>query len=186
MKILPLYFKLGLALLVCCSIQSAKAQSICDSLQEAAIYDTNAKRYHYYEVTTDLIGLDDPIAISKKDIFLRMISQRGFVAPVSKKPELPLIHGEPFDVKIAFLNRNPVIACIDSSRFTVINYALKGHFLYPGYVKRQVIENGGKYAIQTTSEGLGRFPKMDEKKASNIWESQDQKILNALINDKGL
>lgn len=60
---------------------------------------------------------------------------------------------------------NPIRMLVDNDSFSVTNYTLPGHFLYPGKVIRSVVEDCGKIKIITLGVGyswLHDYPYYDE------------------------
>jgi hypothetical protein len=62
----------------------------------------------------------------------------------------------------------------------VYNVTERGHFLYPGYVARMVVDHGPSVSIRNVGEGLGWWQSSDSPIATplnSIWLGQSRKLM---------
>jgi hypothetical protein len=60
----------------------------------------------------------------------------------------------------------------------ITNTTLKGHILFPGFVRRTVKEVGNKLLVNTYGEGTGRFPLLNNWLSDPLWSGVDYQIRN--------
>jgi len=63
----------------------------------------------------------------------------------------------------------PVIHIVSDDGLSVINYTKPAHRLFPGYVKRIVMQKNNSIYIRTIGEGIGEMPGMNENLARPVW-----------------
>ena len=145
----------------------------CPDIQEQ--YSPDEKRYHAYEVIHEL-GIADSAGQNRKAAYQLLLSDVQLLAPCKRKLSGAVSHCDTLHVKIGPTSRNPILVSVDTAHFSVTNYSLPGHFLHPGKVARMIVEENGMLFIITRSEGIGRWPGIDERFAEKVWRKVDDRL----------
>lgn len=69
-----------------------------------------------------------------------------------------------------------VVQQVREGSMTVVNSTMEGHLLYPGFVERSVIVEGGRIYIQTRGMGTGNFSGQNVVNSPALWGAQDLAI----------
>lgn len=131
--------------------------------------DANPKRHEYIVFTPICIAGTFPRDIKTIWHFLK-------VYPAPKYDNFfPIKDGD-----ISSLIVGKVSHKVEDSKFTVINYTLKDHWMHPGAVVRKVIKTEGIIGIATYGEGTGIMRDSNENQAKDLWTAVDKSILIAV------
>ncbi len=144
-------------------------------------FQPDNKRYHNYEVRHLLGDLNTHPQWNARFVFNQLIADKHCAAPADPKMTGPVVPCEPTEVIVAITRHNPVITSVDTAAFRIVNYALPGHFLYPGKVERRIVVEADSVWIVTTSVGYGRLPKIDERKSEKVWGKVDDYLRERLM-----
>ena len=168
--------------LILCGIlfpTSIQAQTICGD-REIKTDLSQLPDYHYYRHATLICVKSFLPGCTKEFVFNTMISNINFVAPIVSDIQLNPTEQSVSDCRLTTLEVGNIITTVDINSLTVVNYTvppvnipmkvlgkdhsvtIPEHALYPGKVRRSIIEAGDGIYVETVGEGAGVFPRMNE------------------------
>ncbi|NCR66244.1 MAG: hypothetical protein GPJ34_06480 [Microcystis aeruginosa LL11-07] len=142
----------------------------CDDESIVTSYDGRNPNYHFY-VVENVICSKTNADCTKDKVFQVMISQEQFIVP-------SLLDDKPVkQCRIKTLTGgNPIRTTIDQNDYSITNYTLPKHMLYPGKITRQINETTESIVVTTTGEGVGSYKSFNEWVAPDIWGSADARL----------
>jgi hypothetical protein len=132
-------------------------------------YDSNNPNYHYYD-HSNIICNNTQGGCNRENVFNTMISQMRFIAPTTSS--VPVRHCRETTLPI----KNPIKTTINDKSYSIINYTLPGHMLYPGKIVRRVEETSNAIVVRTIGTGMGGYKEFNLKAAPQIWGSADRQL----------
>lgn len=132
-------------------------------------FDNNNPNYHYYE-HTNIICNKAQSGCSREAVFNTMTSQMRFIAPT--KSSNAVKHCSEVTLPIG----NPIKTTINHQSYSITNFTLPGHILYPGKITRRVEEASSEITVRTIGVGIGYYKKFNQMVAPQIWGSADQQL----------
>ena len=141
----------------------------CTEPQIITSYDSNNPNYHYYD-HSNIICNNTQGGCNRENVFNTMISQMRFIAPTTSS--VPVRHCRETTLPI----KNPIKTTINDKSYSIINYTLPGHMLYPGKVVRRVEETSNAIVVRTIGTGMGGYKEFNLKAAPQIWGSADRQL----------
>jgi RHS repeat-associated protein len=161
---------------------ATRARQRAQATQEAGIigndasgipqFDKNNPYYHEYTVTSSCSKANKCCTVQNvKDGLLKYPAPGASGKPIKDGQE-------GYALPVGY-----VVHKVDSASGTVTNVTLKDrHMLYPGIVRRSVVDSGDSVKLLTYGEGTGEYPLINNIAADALWWSVDRNIFNA-IND---
>jgi hypothetical protein len=129
-------------------------------------YDVNHPNYHYYDVKGWALTYDT----NKFDVVKRL--NRLHPAPGTFSNRVPVRDRQRAYANVGLpgnLDEGPIMhGVIDDGRI-VVNLALEGHALYPGWVKRVVVRGENSIYMRTLGGGIGNMATINEAIAYPLW-----------------
>ena len=132
-------------------------------------FDNKNPNYHYYE-HTNIICNKAQSGCSREAVFNTMTSQMRFIAPTISSNAVK--HCSEVTLPIG----NPIKTTINHQSYSITNFTLPGHMLYPGKITRRVEETSSVITVRTIGVGIGYYKKFNQMVAPQIWGSADQQL----------
>ena len=132
-------------------------------------YDSNNPNYHYHD-HSNIICNKTQGGCNRENVFNTMISQMRFIAPTTSS--VPLRHCR----ETTLLIKNPIKTTINDKSYSITNYTLPGHMLYPGKIVRRVEETSNAIVVRTIGTGIGGYKKFNQLVAPQVWGSADRQL----------
>ena len=147
---------------------------LCCEANVQQAFDATHKRYHHYRVVEKIVH-EEGAQIWKIDAaFTHFISDIQHIAPVPKRFHGPVNSCDTVSVIVGLKRNNPILIQIDTVHYSIINYTLPGHILYPGVVIRRIEESDHQLFVITESWGEGRLPRLNERLSTRVWQKVNQ------------
>jgi hypothetical protein len=158
-----------------------KVDHPCDNPKITNVFPHD-KSYHSYDPPVkNLICLKSDSGCTIERVFETMISQEQFIAPTYASDTSPVLN-----CKTAVLpGNNPIQTVIDRANFSITNYALPGHSLYPGEVTRQIVSDGNEIDVITTGQGNGSLGSLNNFFADPLWSHIDTRLRDQFVRSAG-
>jgi hypothetical protein len=150
---------------------------ICNDPSIQSQYDPSHPQYHQYGINErieTLICTSITPKCNRDLVFKTMLEEARFIAPTDDGN--PVTECKKTRVDIGPLSDNYIKTTINRTEKIIVNYTLEQHFLHPGRIVRQVLEQDNKVYVKTTGEGTGRWPEINEFFAPSVWLNVDKRL----------
>lgn len=133
------------------------------------LYDRNHPSYLYYVFEGIICSVNQLCTLQRVAVL-----NRTHPAPGTFSNARPVQDGQHGFASLGYKGAEfddfgAIIHFVSDDGLSVINYTAPGHRLFPGYVKRTVIQRGQNISIVTTGEGVGQMPRLNENLAKTVW-----------------
>ena len=157
-------------------------------------FDANDPSYHRYpsgggNIETQLCTKADKNC-TREEVFRVFLSNSQFIAPTGDTQPVTNCKVTMVDISRFGLQNmgigigaNPIQSIVDLQNYSVTNYTLPGHLLYPGKVVRTITEDSQDVLIETWGEGTGLLPTLNAFFAPGLWQEVDRALRYAVIRD---
>lgn len=134
-------------------------------------FDPFDNRYHRFYLKTNIASGDEKRSKEVYELVRRFPAPRAF-----GDYRLPVYNGQRSDL-IGITSPNPVVHILYEGELALVNATLPGHLLHPGKTVRQVVRKGGNISIETTGDGIGRFPLVNYVMFKILFKALDTAIM---------
>lgn len=157
-------------------------------------FDPNDASYHRYPIgggtiETQLCAKADKNC-TREEVFRVFLSNSQFIAPTSDTQPVTNCKVTMVDISRFGLENmgigiggNPIQSIVNLQNYSVTNFTLPGHLLYPGKVVRTITEDSQYVLIETWGEGTGLLPTLNAFFAPGLWQEVDRGLRYAVIRD---
>jgi hypothetical protein len=153
----------------------------CEQRIKSTVFDANSPKYHNYAsdgrgpIETKVCDRSSSWC-TRSNVFAAFLSEATFVAPTSDRSPVT-------DFKTIYVHivgrQYPICTTVDRSAFSITNWALPSHLLYPGKVTRAIVEHSDAIYIVTTGEGVGKWGGANSRRAPDLWHGVDEGFIES-------